>query len=236
MQGWGDAVEVVRRQPVDLGVVDPLLGGAPRTLEIERLHALFPSLPLVAYTQLGPDVAASLLALGRAGIRRALFERFDDAPAVLRDALRDALEASAAGQLLRALREPLGAMPGPLRLAIEGAIVNPQRPLTAVELAARAGMTRRTCERWFARAGLPSPRVLITLCRALYAHRLLLDPGYTVEDVAAKLGYGRARALQAQLREVFGATAGEMRMGLTFEEARARVLARLLPAASEAAS
>ena len=66
---------------MDLAVVDPMLGQAPRSVEIARLHQHFPSLPLVIYTALTPETAGVLLDLGRVGIRRVLFERFDDAPA-----------------------------------------------------------------------------------------------------------------------------------------------------------
>ena len=51
--------------------------------------------------------------------------------------------------------------------------------------------------------------------RLLYAHRLLLDPGYTVEDVALKLGYSKTKTLQMHLRAVFGLTAGELRVSLS---------------------
>jgi transcriptional regulator GlxA family with amidase domain len=59
----------------------------------------------------------------------------------------------------------------------------------------------------------------MVLSRLLYAHRLLLDPGYTVEDVALKLGYSKTKTLQMHLRAVFGLTAGELRVSLTTEEA-----------------
>jgi transcriptional regulator GlxA family with amidase domain len=59
----------------------------------------------------------------------------------------------------------------------------------------------------------------MVLTRLLYAHRLLLDPGYTVEDVALKLGYSKTKTLQMHLRAVFGLTAGELRVSLSTEEA-----------------
>ena len=59
----------------------------------------------------------------------------------------------------------------------------------------------------------------MVLTRLLYAHRLLLDPGYTVEDVALKLGYSKTKTLQMHLRAVFGYTAGELRVSLSGEDA-----------------
>ena len=63
----------------------------------------------------------------------------------------------------------------------------------------------------------------MVLTRLLYAHRLLLDPGYTVEDVALKLGYSKTKTLQMHLRAVFGLTAGELRVSLSTEDALASV-------------
>src|SRR5206468_9559945 len=36
------------------------------------------------------------------------------------------------------------------------------------------------CARWFARAGLPSPKEILAAARVLYAHRLLKDPGFKI--------------------------------------------------------
>lgn len=67
---------------------------------------------------------------------------------------------------------------------------------------------------------------MLTLLRVVYAHRLLQDPGYTVEDVAARLGYARARSFTQNVKEVFGMTPAELRMSLASEEALALVRER----------
>src|SRR5205807_3416887 len=86
-------------------------------------------------------------------------------------------------------------------------------------LAARARVDRRTCERWFSRVGLPSPRHFLAAARVLYAHRLLQDPGFTIEDVAQRLGYMQVKTLQQHARTYLGLTAGEMRLSLAPSEA-----------------
>src|SRR6267143_761079 len=77
---WGETLAVIRSRPVEIAVVDPLLSGAARALEIERLRLLFPSLPLILYTSLTPQLASVLLVLGQCGIRHVVFSRFDDHP------------------------------------------------------------------------------------------------------------------------------------------------------------
>lgn len=224
---WPEAVDAIRAKPVQMAVVDPLLGGnGPRTHGIGRIRQFFPSLPLLVYTELAPATAGVLLELGRAGIRRVIVHRFEDAPASFRSALLAELEQSASQQVIHGLGQILRELPPELRLALEGMLHAPGEGPTVTALADRARLTRRTCERWFTKVGLPSPRVVMVLTRLLYAHRLLLDPGYTVEDVAIKLGYSKTKTLQMHLRAVFGLTAGELRVSLSTEDALATVTSR----------
>ncbi len=234
---WSEAVTCIRHAPIELLVVDPLVGGEPRLHEIERLRALFPSLPVVVYTELRPDVAGSLLALGRLGIRRVLLQRFDDAPAAIGAVLESELtQGTVQQEVLGVLRGWLGGLPPALAGALAESLRLPLAPVSVGALASRAGMARRTCERWFARAALPSPRVVVGIARLLHAYRLLQDPGYTVADVARRLGFGGTRTLQLWTRDVFGLSAGELRVGLTWAEALARIEARYFPRLERRAS
>ena len=228
---------MIRAKPIDMAVVDPLLGGgSPRPHGIERLRQFFPSLPLLVYTELAPATASVLLELGRAGIRRVVVHRFEDAPGALRHALMAELELSASQQVIQELADILRDLPAVLRQALEAMLHAPGDGPSVTALAERAQLTRRTCERWFTKVGLPSPRTVMVLTRLLYAHRLLLDPGYTVEDVALKLGYSKTKTLQMHLRDVFGLTAGELRVSLSIHEALAAVTNRYFTPLHQAAS
>ncbi len=223
---WAQALSLIRTRPVELAVVDPLLGDQPRPHAIERLRLLFPSLPLLVYTELSPVTASALLKLGRAGIQRAVFQRFEDGPNALRAVLEAELEHSVSRQVVTALQERLRELPDSIRDSLAMMLYDPGAGLTVSELAQRALLSRRTCERFFTRLGLPSPKSVMLLMRLLYAHRLLLDPGHTVEDVAIKLGYGKVRTLQRHLRAVFHLSAGELRASLSFEDALALISRR----------
>jgi AraC-like DNA-binding protein len=234
--GWPEVVDAIRAKPIEMAVVDPLLGGQARAHGIERIRLLFPSLPLLVYTELAPATASVLLQLGRSGIRRVVFHRFEDAPGSLCTAIRAELEQSASQQVMQALGGALQELPRELLRALEAMLHAGDEAPTVTALAERAQLTRRTCERWFTKVGLPSPRVVMVLIRLLYAHRLLLDPGYTVEDVALKLGYSKTKTLQMHLRSVFGVTAGELRVSLSTEEALMIVTDRYLKPMTQAAS
>lgn len=225
-KSWDAALAAIRGRPVELAVVDPQLSGEARSQEIDRLRVLFPSLPLILYTALTPRLGSVLLLLGQRGIRNIVVARFDDHPGRLRDVLHQEKAAAVSQQLLNHIADALIPLPTELRWVLEEALRAPEEIQTVGQLAERAHVDRRTCERWFARVGLPSPRHFLAAARVLYAHRLLQDPGFTVEDVAERLGYAQVKTLQQHARSYLGLTAGEMRLSLTPEEALGRVTQR----------
>jgi AraC-like DNA-binding protein len=224
VRAWHTALDAIRSRPVELAVVDPQLSGEPRGQEIERLRVLFPSLPLILYTTLTPRLASVLLVLGQRGIRHVVFARFDDHPGHLRSVFAHEEARAVSQQLLNHIADALAPLPTELRWVLEAALQAPEEIQTVQQLAARAHVDRRTCERWFTRVGLPSPRCFLSAARVLYAHRLLQDPGFTVEDVAQRLGYSQVKTLQQHARHYLGLTAGEMRLSLTTLEALDRVV------------
>lgn len=223
---WERAVDAILREPLEMAVLDPGLSGEPRAQEIERIRVLFPSLPLILYTRLLPNIAPVLLRLGQAGVQRVVIASHDDHPAKLGEALADEAAHAVSHRLIDWISDLLGGYPGELRWAIETMIREPASVQSVQQLALRARMDRRTCLRWFARAHLPPPSVMLMVLRVVYAHSLLQDPGYTVEDVAAKLGYAQTRTFAQNVKEVLGMTPGELRVSLSVEDALATVRER----------
>ena len=225
---WDAVLGAIRGRPVELAVVDPLLSGEARSQEIERLRVLFPSLPLILYTTLTPHTAGVLLALGQRGIQHVIFSNYNDHASRLREVLGQEEARSSSRQLLDQLAGALAPLPSELRWVLEEALRSPGEVQTVGQVAVRARVDRRTCERWFTRVGLPSPRHFLSAARVLYAHRLLQDPGFTIEDVAKRLGYAQTKTLQIHARAYLGLTAGEMRLSLSPDEALAQVVQRFL--------
>lgn len=234
---WDIALEAIRCRPVEIAVVDPALSGVASGQEIERLHLLFPSLRLILYTAMTPQLATVLLALGPCGIRQVTLRGVDDHPERLRELVAGEAMHAASHRLLDQLTNALAPLPRELRWVLEDSLRTPGAVQTIQQVAARARVDRGTCARWFARAGLPSPRHILAAARVLYAHRLLQDPGFTIEDVAKRLGYAQAKTLQQHARMYLGLTAGEMRLSLTTDDATARIVqAFLTPVQSNSAS
>jgi AraC-like DNA-binding protein len=234
--GWDAALQTIRSRPVEIAVVDPLLGGAASGREIERLRQLFPSLPLIPYTTMTPQMPTVLLLLGRIGVQHVVLNRIDDHPERLRELIAGEEMQATSSQLLSQLAAALTPLPRELRFVLADALRTPGEVQTIQQVAARARVDRGTCARWFARAGLPSPRHILAAARVLYAHRLLQDPGFTIEDVAQRLGYAQAKTLQQHARTYLGLTAGEMRLSLTAAEATDRIVDGFLTPARVAAA
>lgn len=231
---WSEAVESILREPLEMAVVDPGLEGIPRSQEIERIRVLFPSLPLIVYTDLTPAMVGVLLRLGRVGVREVVVAGHDDHPDRLGEILVHEAARSLSRRLIDEIADLLVDCPGQLKWAIETIVREPAAFHTVRDLATRARMDRRTCARWFTKAHLPPPSVVLMVFRVVYAHRLLQDPGYTVEDVATKLGYSKARSFAQHVKEVFGRTPGELRVSLTPDEGIRMVRERFFPPAVDA--
>lgn len=228
--GWADVEALVEAGAVRLLLVDPLAPGWPGTAAVARLRRRASGVAVMVYTAFTPDVASDLLALGRLQVARVLFERHDDAPAALRSALAAELRYTALLPLVSVLAEWTRRLPLSVRQALEGMLVAPLAAITVEALARHAGVSRRTCERWFLRAGLPAPRVVVGVVRSLAALRLLEDPSCTVADAARRVGFGDPRPLQAWSRATFGMSAAAVRRELSWEQAVAQVRARYFPA------
>ena len=233
---WDDALETIRGRPVEIAVVDPMLGGA-KGREVERLRVLFPSLPLILYMPvLTTELVPVLLAMGKCGVDHFVMSGTEDHPQRLRAMLSDRRSHSSSQRLFDQLNVALAALPSELRWVLENTLRTPGAVQTIQQMAAQARVDRGTCTRWFARAGLPSPRKILAAARVLYAHRLLQDPGFTIEDVAKRLGYAQTKTLQQHARTYLGLTAGEMRLSLPPDEAIAIIVRDFLTPARRRAA
>ncbi|HKV51841.1 MAG TPA: helix-turn-helix domain-containing protein [Gemmatimonadaceae bacterium] len=190
--------------PADVVVLDPLLD--PCTDETMLLNTVrnHPCARWLVYTQLRPETARLLLALGSAGVRCAVFAGVDDSPTRVGALLRELAQDSITHQAQARIMAMLAPLPCRLRAAVEQCIRDHDAPLDVSDLAARACMTRRTLERQFLRAGLPTPKTILRAARVLTAYRLLYDGTRTCNGVAKTLGYGKVSTMRAHLKRTFG--------------------------------
>ncbi|NIM52437.1 MAG: helix-turn-helix domain-containing protein [Gemmatimonadales bacterium] len=199
------AVTVLRRELVDAVVVDVRNGLADGTFQHFRG---FPRIPIFALSAFRPDDGALIMSCRRSGVCALLVEGVDD-PALgeliaARCASRVRRAALADGPRLLRLTEPVQLRTWEEVLARAGAAT------TTADIARALRRTREHLSREFAAGGAPNLKRVIDLARVAWAADLLVNPGYSVTEVAKILGYASASHLTGSARRVAGVTAVEL--------------------------
>ena len=227
---WAHADSIIRRQPVDVLVVDPQFGApeaAPRTDRIRAARHRYGALPMVVYSSLTAQTMRSLVELGSEGLGQIVLYGLDDDPRHLRQVLELQPGILLAEQLIAGIRRSLNYTPSPVADAVERVIRNPAGCRHVADLASGAGVPRRSFYRHLERAGFASPRELLAGARVLRAYALLRVPGYTLEAAATQLRFFNADALTLAMKSLVGITPGRARSRVAPEEF-VRLLARRL--------
>jgi AraC-like DNA-binding protein len=198
-RSWTELARIVRSHPVAVMVAD--LRAEPRrdgVLRVFRLHERFPLTPIVVWAD--PD-GRELYRLGKAGAHDVLLPA-DRANAEL---TTEVLESAGRQRLSVLLSTRLADGPsGEARTLVLHAADGVARGIQVPELAAAFGMSvstlERRCERW----KLPTPGRLLLWLRVLQGLRWLLEPGRSVESVAAQLGYSSGAAFRRAIKATVG--------------------------------
>ena len=225
---WSELERLVRRTAVDVVVLDPCADGSSGGVaEVLGFLSRHPSVPVVTYVTLTPASLRAVVELARHGLQRVVLHRFDDAPARFRELLSPPGDVLTE-ELLTALAPSLRRLPPALDGAVKRMFRRPDLVWTAQDLAAAAGMPRRTLYRQLEAAGFASPRRLVQAARLLRAYVYLRDPGNLVEDVVVKLRYGSSHAFVRHTREACGLTPSALRREVEGAEFVALLRRRLL--------
>lgn len=235
---WAHADSIIRRQPVDVLVVDPQFDSAtePRTDRIRAVHNRYRSLPMIVYSVLAAQTLRTLVELGRDGMEQLVLYGLDDDPQQLRRMLERQPGLVLSERLLTLLARPLSRTPTPLAGALERLIRNPSGFRSVADVADGSGIPRRSLYRRLERAGFVSPRELVAGARLLRAYAFLREPAYSLESVARHVRFANADALTEAMKWGIGITPGRARDRIGPEEFVARLAARMAPSAETLAA
>ena len=196
LNDWPTLAETLRDLPPSaLVVVDPYYDTADRRIspQLRAFTTEFPSIPVLAALEIGPDRSDDLIRLGKSGIMDVITIGHDDTPAALTHRLE-----SAEGRPLKLLLDNVLPydLPGRARAIIDAAARIVSAGEHGRDLAKALGLSRRTLLRWSESASLPPPRRLLAWMRILLAAEMLDDPGRTVIGVAQATGYSSDSGLR----------------------------------------
>ena len=214
---WTALRATVRSRIVDVVVADPALDGRVRTEELVEIRERFPSLPIVLYTSLSAPAVQGIIQLARYGVEHVVLARFDDDPQRFLELLEAVPGQVLGDRMLRALREPIGKLPVAIGRAIEQLYRSPARFHGARDLAMASGLTPRGLYRHLAAVGMPSVKALVVSARLVRAYGYLRDPGRSIKETAAQVGYHRPWLLTKQMRDYTGFVPSDVRTALAPE-------------------
>jgi len=227
---WAHADSIIRRQPVDVLVVDPQFesASAPRTDRIRDVRIRYGALPMIVYSTLTAQTMRSPVELGTEGVGQIVLYGLDDDPRHLRQVLELQPGILLAEQLLASIRRALNHTPAPVSAAVERAIRTPAVFHNVNDRTTAAGVPRRSLYRHLERAGLASPREVLASARVLRAYALLRNPGYSLDVAAKQLRFSDVDALCEAMKSLVGITPGKARSRVAPEEFVRRLAERLL--------
>lgn len=162
----------------------------------------------VALTATGIQDAVWIARETGAGV---VFQSRDEDPLRLARTLLFANPPTDAATLLAQLGPSLTQLPMALRIAVEAAF-GPEADLESPKsLALRAGVSRRSLDRWLARVGISSVRRLARAPAMLHTFRLLCDTSMPMDVIANVTGLQSTRRLRACTVEFTGRTPRDLR-------------------------
>ena len=218
-QSWDEVDTLVRERPVTALILDPAADGVMNVEAVMRLLKQYPSLPIVAYVTLNPSSFGAVLQLSRAGLQSVVLQRFEDSPQRFRDTIERARGNPLKQKMLDGLQPQLALVPRKLVATIEEMFEWPHRYSSGQDIALRAEMSSVGAYRAFSSAGLGSPRRMLRAAKLLKAVGYLQDRGYSIRDVAKKIGYRNARIFAEHTLDVFGLTPSRVRTHLGPDDA-----------------
>ncbi|HUO51852.1 MAG TPA: helix-turn-helix domain-containing protein [Gemmatimonadaceae bacterium] len=216
--GWEQLMALVRSRPVDVVVIDPRAGGAAEFGPLFELLERWPSLPVVVYTALAPEMLQRTVELARRGVRTVVLRGFDDEPRRFRELLERLPADRIGARAFESVADVLEGAGPIVRRAFTRLFESPHLVEDVESLAQSAGMTRRTLDRWLEKRGLASARRLIFSARLAQAWHYLGEEGFLLEDIARKVGCGSSRAFARQVRAATGMAPSRLREAMAHEE------------------
>lgn len=154
--------------------------------------------PVVAYTSLTPGAMQSVVILALRASAQFVYQGTPDERSALVRALLAVPGPEFGGALIAALSPRLAHLTPSLREVVTAMLRTGAGSFSAVGLAARSGVPRRTMDRAIVTAGFKSTRVLIAAAKIVRSYRAITSTRTSFKRIAAALGYASQRTLDQQ--------------------------------------
>jgi AraC-like DNA-binding protein len=204
--GYKDLCQALKNGSYDSLVIDTALVGTDCTEIIRCIKSTH--LPVLVYIEANPRSIALFLELLPAGVSQVVLRGIDDSETMLARALGELPLRNLGIDFLYSFRPNLSRVPVHLRAALIE--VFSTRPVPSPKaLAATAGATRRSIDRWLSDAGLRPISWFISLARLLSALPLLVA-GESISLAVQASGFGSRRTFERLTTELTGLSVSQL--------------------------
>ena len=221
---WKELEEIVRREAVSVVIADPAADGVVDIDAVSGILQRYPSLPFVGYVMLTPSAFGAIAQLARRGLDHVVLHRFGDSRERLQQTISRVRANPPSQKVMTLLAPVLRDVPVSLARAVKDLFERPHRYGSVLELAIVAGLPPVSVYRYIDAVKLGSPKKLLVAARLSRGLTYLRDPGYSVREVATKLGYRHAKIFTAHVVSVFDMTPSRLRSRLTEDDALAHLI------------
>jgi len=215
---WESLETMVRREPLSVVVFNPAADG---TMDVARACGLirkYGSIPFVAYVPLDPCFARAIAHMANAGLEDLFVYRSNDGLTRIRETLASVSTIDELSLLFQTLGPALRCVPSSLERVLIDDLRQPHKYASAEDIAVGAGLTVSGLYRSFRHAGFSSPKSFVVGARVFRGCLYLKDIGFSIRDVAVKLGYSHPRIFAHQIEQVLGQRPSQIRYGLDADD------------------
>jgi AraC-like DNA-binding protein len=205
-------------------VFNPAADGTMDTTRACRLICKYASIPFVAYVPVDAAFVRGIAHMANDGLQDVVVYHSDDTPLRFRKTLERVSSIPQVSTLIGKLDPWFQRLPAPLVDVLTDALRQPHQYARAEDVAACANITLSALYRSFRNARLNSPKSFVIGARVFRGCVYLRDAGFTIGDVAIKLGYTHPRIFAHHIESVLGECPSKVRRSFDDSDAIDRIM------------
>ena len=224
---WERLEALVRLEPLSVVVFSPAADGTMDATRACKLIQKYASIPFVAYVPVDAAFVRGIARMANDGLQEVVVYRSDDSPSPFHKTLERVSSVPQVSTLVGKLQPWFRHLPASLVEVLMDDLHQPHKYASAEDIAVGANVTLSALYRSFRSARLNSPKSFVVGARVFRGCIYLRDAGFSIRDVAIKLGYTHPRIFARHIECVLGECPSKLRHSLDDEEAVSRLVSWL---------
>jgi AraC-like DNA-binding protein len=203
-RSWPELSSLLSTDQFKISIIDPSADGMANTEAAATLLRKYPEVYTLAYLIPTPDNLNAVFQLSKIGLQDVFVHPASKHDRKLSHAVDRADGNRLGGDLLSAVEPKLATLPPTVARTVLDVFQRPHRYQTVCDIADEASVPSRCLYEWLNRAGLPTPKQLLIVAKAIHGYSYFAHSNSSASSVAHKLGYSDVRVFSRHMSKVFG--------------------------------